>query len=36
MKQVRDKNIEHNITEPNLHQQNPAKGVIREVRRKMV
>jgi len=34
MKQVRDNNIDHHVTEPDLHQQNPAEGVIREVRRK--
>ena len=32
--QVRKYNIKHHIIEPNLHNQNPAEGVIREIRRK--
>ena len=34
MKQVHENNIEHQITEPNLHQQHPAESIIREVRRR--
>ena len=34
MQQIKKHNITHHTTEPNLHQQNPAEGVIREVRRK--
>ena len=34
MKQVRSNGIELKIAEPGLHNQSPAEGVIREVRRK--
>ena len=34
MKQIRKHNIDHHTTEANLHQQNPAEGVIRELRKK--
>ena len=34
MKQIRTHNIDYHISEPNLHNQNPVEGVIRELRRK--
>ena len=34
MKQIRKNNIDYHITEPERHNQNPAEGVIREIRRK--
>ena len=34
MKQIRSNDINFHITEPDLHKQNPAEGVIREIRRK--
>ena len=34
MKQIRTHNIDDHISEPNLHNQNPVEGVIRELRRK--
>ena len=34
MRQIRKHDISIHVTEPDLHQQNPAEGVIREVRRK--
>ena len=34
MKQIRKHDVTYHVTEPNLHNQNPAEGVIREIRRK--
>ena len=34
MKQIRSNNIKHHVIEPEFHQQNPAEGVIRELRKK--
>ena len=34
MKQIRSHNIDFHVSEPNLHNQNPVEGVIRELRRK--
>ena len=34
MKQIRTHNIDYHISEPDLHNQNPVEGVIREIRRK--
>ena len=34
MKTVRHYGIEHHISEPNMHNQNPVEGVIREIRKK--
>ena len=34
MKQIRLHGIDYHISEPNLHNQNPVEGVIRELRRK--
>jgi hypothetical protein len=34
MKQIRCHNIDYHISEPDLHNQNPVEGVIRELRRK--
>ena len=34
MKQIRTHNIDYHISEPDLHNQNPVEGVIRELRRK--
>ena len=34
MKEVRKQGIDYHISEPNLHNQNPAEGVIREIRRR--
>ena len=34
MKQVRKHNIKYHISEPDMHNQNPAEGVIREIRKK--
>ncbi len=34
MKTVKHYNIDYHISEPNLHNQNPAEGVIREIRKK--
>ena len=34
MKQIRSHNIDYHVSEPNLHNQNPVEGVIRELRRK--
>ena len=34
MKQIRTHDIDYHITEPDLHNQNPVEGVIREIRRK--
>ena len=34
MKYIKENDIDDHVTEPDLHQQNPAEGVIREVRRK--
>ena len=34
MKQIRTHDIDHHISEPDLHSQNPAEGVIGELRRK--
>ena len=34
MQQIKKHNIAHHTTKPNLHQQNPAEGVIQEVRHK--
>ena len=33
MKYIKEHDIDYHVTEPDLHQQNPAEGVIREVRR---
>ena len=34
MKQIRRHNIDFHISEPDMHNQNPVEGVIRELRRK--
>ena len=34
MKQVRKNDIDYHVTEPERHNQNPAEGIIREIRRK--
>ena len=34
MKYIKEHDIDYHVTEPDLHQQNPAEGVIRELRRK--
>ena len=34
MKTIRHYNVDHHISEPNLHNQNPVEGVIRELRKK--
>ena len=34
MKQIRSHGIHHHIIEPNMHNENPAEGVIREIRKK--
>ena len=36
MKEVRNHDIKYRISKPNMHNKNPAEGVIREIRRKMV
>ena len=34
MKTVRDNDITHTVIEPDMHNHNPAEGVIREIRKK--
>jgi hypothetical protein len=34
MKQIRTHDIDYHVTEPDLYNQNPVEGVIREIRRK--